>query len=163
MEKLNETLMQNYKQALLGAESRAEEIADKVESVILLIHNLFGVTKPINWSYGDKLGTESRLPHFSFPDGHEHVEWTGAYLYNHENRAVMHTDAYNYNGSFPYYFLFKSDSEIKDIVKAEIEKKRKKELESVVEKNRVEKHDIETRATALAKLTPVERAALGYS
>lgn len=161
MKALDENVETCYNKALSDVTIIADCINDKIGSIIMLLHKTFGIESPLSWSYD---GHSELQGHKTFPDlSHSDIMWSAAYVMAHSGHgAVMKTDIYNYDGRFPWTFLFKSSDEIEEIVGAQIEEKRKAQFDRIAAGRKGELRREELRRNGLNKLTLEEKEALGY-
>lgn len=160
MRKIDSAMLETYKQALEDIEGIAEKITERINEIIIIIHDVFDVEYPIYWSYRDRyIHSQNEISHFLPTFDDEAITYDVTYA---ADWPIMNLNSFNYCGAIPYDFLFRSNSDIKYIIEQEIIAQKRYELNKVVEKNKVAAEDAAIRKAALAKLSPVERAALGY-
>lgn len=108
--KLKSSDLETYKQSLEDVEDLAEHIKDRVNRIIVLIHKIFETKSPISWKYSNvyehnNTSVNDYLPCFN----DEVVSYNATYFdYTTNAHSILCTDAYDYNGRFPYTFLWRN-------------------------------------------------------
>lgn len=160
MKQLKSSDLEVYKQSLEDIEGIAEKIKKRINEIIIIVHDAFGAPYPIHWSYRDRYECSNNAVSDFLPTFDDEVI---SYDVTYANDwPDMNTNDFNYLGAIPYDFLFRSNSDVRFIIDAEIIAQKKYEINETLEKHKAKEEDEKIKAAALAKLSSAERAALGY-
>lgn len=156
MSKLTKNDFDEYEKAKDVYDSLTTKIVDRIDEIILLVRECFGVRKKYNWWFPDASEGEVGTLNLDRKYG---IEFT----IDPYGTNKMETWNCDYQDYIPFDFLTMTDDEIKSQIKKEIEETRLKEEEAKAKKAKAKSDKEKKKQEALNKLTVEDMKALGLT